>query len=125
MYSRVTQKTPTRIQVLLQLALQQPSTKALRMPPADSCLHYVYILRSIPFPNQTYVGYTTNFRARLAVHNSGQSHHTRKYRPWEIETVVRFKHRDTALAFERYLTSHSGKAFASKRLLLPLASSSR
>jgi predicted GIY-YIG superfamily endonuclease len=79
--------------------------------------HYVYILRSIPFPNQTYIGYSRNFRARLGVHNSGHSHHTRKFGPWSLETVLRFRNRDTALAFERYLKSHSGKAFARKRLL--------
>lgn len=79
--------------------------------------HYVYILRSIRYSTQTYVGYTTHLSNRLAVHNSGQSHHTRKYMPWTIETVIRFNTRTRALAFERYLKSHSGKAFASKRLL--------
>ena len=87
------------------------------MLPPNSPFHYVYVLRSIPFPNQTYIGYTTNFTSRLRVHNSGQSHHTSKYCPWSLETVIRFKSRATALAFERYLKSHSGKAFASKRLL--------
>ena len=87
------------------------------MPPPKAPFHYVYILRSTPFPNQTYIGYTTNFTSRLAVHNSAQSHHTSKYCPWSLEAVIRFKNRDTALAFERYLKSHSGKAFAYKRLL--------
>lgn len=79
--------------------------------------HYVYILRSIPFSTQTYVGYTKNLKSRMAAHNAGQSPHTRKYRPWNAETVIHFSEKFTALAFERYLKSHSGKAFAGKRLL--------
>ena len=85
--------------------------------PSNPKYHYVYILRSIKYPTQTYIGYTTHLTKRLAVHNSGQSHHTSKYMPWSMETVIRFKTRTPALAFERYLKSHSGKAFASKRLV--------
>jgi putative endonuclease len=89
------------------------------MPTVKPTYHYVYILRSISFPNQTYIGYTTDFASRLCVHNSGRSHHTSKYCPWSMETVIRFTKRSIALAFERYLKSHSGKAFANKRLLSP------
>ncbi len=45
------------------------------------------------------------------------SPHTAKFSPWRIEFYCAFKQEDKALAFERYLKSHSGKAFASKRLL--------
>ena len=86
------------------------------MPPPKPLFHYVYILRSIKYPNQTYIGYTTQLHNRLAVHNSGKSHHTSKYMPWTMGTVIRFRSRTPALAFERYLKSHSGKAFANKRL---------
>ena len=79
--------------------------------------HYVYILRSIPYPSQSYVGYTQDLRRRLFRHNSGLTTHTRKYRPWHIETAIAFSGKYNALAFERYLKSHSGKAFASKRLM--------
>lgn len=57
--------------------------------PHKPIYHYVYILRSTKYPTQTYVGYTTNLSNRLAIHNSGQSHHTRKYRPWSLETLCR------------------------------------
>ena len=39
-----------------------------------------------------------------------------KYRPWRIETAISFRSRDKALAFERHLKTHSGRAFATKRL---------
>lgn len=85
--------------------------------PKDPKYHYVYILRSVIYPTQTYIGYTTHLSNRLHIHNSGQSQHTSKYMPWTMETVIRFRSRSPALAFERYLKSHSGKAFASKRLV--------
>ncbi|MEX0332466.1 MAG: GIY-YIG nuclease family protein [Puniceicoccaceae bacterium] len=73
--------------------------------------YYVYILRSIPFPKKTYIGYTTNLSSRLDGHNSGNSKYTRRFRPWEMETVIRFRSKELALAFESYLKSHSGNAF--------------
>ena len=78
---------------------------------------YVYLLRSIPNPDQTYIGFTENLKTRLVAHNHGQSPHTSKYKPWELITYLAFKEKSTALAFEKYLKSHSGYAFANKRLL--------
>lgn len=79
-------------------------------------MHYVYLLRSEAFPDQTYVGYTRDLQNRLKVHNQGCSSHTSKYRPWQLVTYLAFSTKMQALAFEAYLKSHSGKAFASKRL---------
>ena len=79
-------------------------------------MHYVYLLRSIPDPYQTYIGYTEDLKTRLSAHNHGQSPHTSKFKPWEIITYIAFKDKSKALAFEKYLKSHSGKAFANKRL---------
>ena len=79
-------------------------------------MHYVYLLRSAEYPDQTYIGYTTDLRARLATHNSGGSKHTSKFRPWQLATYLAFSTKTQALAFESYLKSHSGKAFAAKRL---------
>jgi predicted GIY-YIG superfamily endonuclease len=77
-------------------------------------LHHVYILVSESHPGKHYTGLTTNLGARLASHNSGQIPHTSKFRPWRIETAVAFHRRSKAIAFERYLKSHSGRAFATK-----------
>jgi predicted GIY-YIG superfamily endonuclease len=54
--------------------------------------------------------------ARLRVHNSGSVTHTSKFRPWKIRTYVAFDDEKRAFAFERYLKSGSGRAFATKRL---------
>ena len=78
-------------------------------------MFYVYLLRSIPNPDQTYIGFTEDLKARLTAHNYDQSPHTAKFKPWTLITYIGFKDQSKALAFEKYLKSHSGKAFASKR----------
>ena len=79
-------------------------------------MFYIYMIRSIPNPEQTYVGFTEDLKARLKAHNNGQSPHTSKFKPWDLITYLTFKDKPKALAFEKYLKSHSGKAFANKRL---------
>ena len=76
--------------------------------------HHVYILVSESHPGEHYTGLTTNLRARLDSHNSGQVPHTSKLKPWRIETTVTFRSRRKARSFEMYLKSHSGRAFAAK-----------
>lgn len=79
-------------------------------------MHYAYLIRSIPNPDQTYIGFTEDLNTRLTTHNHGQSPHTAKFRPWELITYLALKDKPGALQFEKYLKSHSGKAFAKKRL---------
>ena len=54
-------------------------------------MHYVYLLRSVEHPDQTYVGYTTDLRARLATHNAGEARHTSKFIPWRLVTYLAFR----------------------------------
>ena len=77
-------------------------------------MRYVYLLRSIASPDQHYVGMTDDLNQRLAAHNSGSSPHTSKYRPWRMVVAIRFEDDTAAAAFERYLKSGSGRAFAAK-----------
>jgi predicted GIY-YIG superfamily endonuclease len=79
-------------------------------------MFYVYLLRSIEHPEQTYVGFTGDLRQRIADHNLGKSPHTAKFRPWHLETYLAFRIESRAREFERCLKSHSGQAFAKKRL---------
>jgi putative endonuclease len=83
---------------------------------ASYSMHYVYLLRSLADPMQTYVGYSTDLKTRLRTHNAGGSPHMSKYRPWGLVTYLAFIDKFQALEFERYLKSHSGQAFAAKRL---------
>lgn len=78
---------------------------------------YTYIIRSINSPNQEYTGATSDLKQRIADHNRGNSAHTAKFVPWEIKFYASFPDKNKALEFEKYLKSHSGRAFAKKRLL--------
>ncbi|MCH7931790.1 MAG: GIY-YIG nuclease family protein [Proteobacteria bacterium] len=79
-------------------------------------MHYVYLIESIAASGQRYVGLTTDLKHRLRDHNAGKSAHTSKFRPWRRVTYIAFSDRPKAEAFERYLKSGSGHAFANKRL---------
>lgn len=75
---------------------------------------YVYILKSQLDPSKHYTGLTQDLDSRLKSHNAGQVPYTSKYKPWKIDTAITFRTREKAAAFEKYLKSHSGRAFASK-----------
>lgn len=77
---------------------------------------YVYILRSLEHYERYYVGITADLRARLKKHNAREVPHTSKYAPWALKTYVVFNDEKQAFAFEKYLKSASGRAFAKKRL---------
>jgi predicted GIY-YIG superfamily endonuclease len=79
-------------------------------------MHYVYILRSLKFPETFYTGMNRDLKARIEKHNAGEAPHTSKFAPWEIKTYLGFSDAAQALAFEKYLKTGSGRAFAKKRL---------
>jgi predicted GIY-YIG superfamily endonuclease len=79
-------------------------------------MKYVYIFRSLSDPSRYYTGLTEDLRVRVAKHNAGGVSHTSKYVPWDLKTYVAFTDDKQALAFEKYLKSASGRAFAKKRL---------
>ncbi len=80
-------------------------------------MYYVYILRSILRPKETYIGYTTNLRNRLISHNAGKSTHTNKHKPWRVIWYCAFDNKKKAEQFELYLKTASGIAFRNKRLI--------
>ena len=68
-------------------------------------------------PGHFYIGITDDLRARLAKHNAGEVPHTIKIRAMaDQDLYCAFSDEDKALAFEKYLKSASGRAFAKKRL---------
>ena len=79
-------------------------------------MKFVYILQSLSHPDQFYTGLCENVEARLRAHNAGQSPHTAKFKPWKLVSFHYFDRPEAAAAFERYLKSGSGRAFATKRL---------
>ena len=77
---------------------------------------YVYIIRSTISPEQEYIGASADLKQRLADHNAKKSKHTAKFAPWELLWYCAFPDKFKALEFEKYLKSHSGRAFTAKRL---------
>ena len=78
-------------------------------------MKYVYILESLD-SEHFYAGITDDVPARLTKHNAGEVPHTSKCRPWRVKTCVAFSDEKKAVAFEKYLKSGSGRAFAKKHL---------
>jgi putative endonuclease len=76
---------------------------------------YVYILRSISWPEQRYFGITSDLKQRLKYHNTGRCPHTSKFMPWNVETYVAFSDEKKAFEFEKYLKSGSGREFSRRR----------
>ena len=74
----------------------------------------VYILRSDSDPSRHYVGITNNLRARLHWHDNGPSGHTISLRPWSLVVSIEFPSEQKAVAFEKYLKTGSGRAFAKR-----------
>ncbi|MCZ7584707.1 MAG: GIY-YIG nuclease family protein [Deltaproteobacteria bacterium] len=77
---------------------------------------FVYTLQSLNNPDRFYVGLTDDPHRRLDEHNEGTTTHTRKYRPWILTSYHWFADETKARAFESYLKSGSGRAFARKHL---------
>ena len=80
-------------------------------------MHFVYILTSEQDPTKIYIGKTSNLEKRLSEHNRGESHYTKTYAPWKVETYIAFLNEKSAGIFERYLKAGSGFAFLKKHLL--------
>ncbi len=79
-------------------------------------MYYVYLLESVSSPDRHYVGFSTDLRQRLSDHNEGKLPTTAPHSPWRVKTYPGFSSKKQPLAFEKYLKSGSGYAFASKRL---------
>lgn len=77
-------------------------------------MKYVYVLQSLIYPNQRYIGMAEDLEARLRTHNAGGSPHTSTYRPWKVVIHLCFQDDERAVEFEQYLKSGSGRAFAKK-----------
>jgi putative endonuclease len=73
---------------------------------------YVYVLVSGMDETIHYTGVTQDLTIRLKEHNQGTCTHTKKYRPWRIETSIAFRSEAKAKAFEKYLKTGSGREFS-------------
>jgi predicted GIY-YIG superfamily endonuclease len=77
--------------------------------------YYVYILELSN--GKHYVGCTADLKKRIARHNSGNVPSTKSYTPVKLIWSCAFPDRYKAYAFEKYMKSGSGRAFAQKHLI--------
>jgi putative endonuclease len=77
---------------------------------------YTYVIVSAEHPDRYYIGFMENLEDRLNRHNAGAVPSTAPYRPWRYRMFMGFADRQRALDSERYLKTHSGRAFLAKRL---------
>ncbi|MCH9022830.1 MAG: GIY-YIG nuclease family protein [Planctomycetes bacterium] len=77
-------------------------------------MKYVYFLESLTRPGRHYVGITRELNKRLKEHNAGKLSNTKAYKPWKIVVALRFEDKHKAHAFEKYLKTGSGHAFAKR-----------
>jgi len=75
---------------------------------------FVYILRSQRDLSRHYVGLTSDVPTRLSWHNAGQNSSTAANRPWRLLVSLQFPEEQSAVRFEKYLKSGSGRAFAQR-----------
>ncbi|MCP5064903.1 MAG: GIY-YIG nuclease family protein [Ignavibacteriae bacterium] len=73
--------------------------------------YYVYLLKSINYSVQSCFGFTKDLRKRLEKNDECESKYTSKYKPWELQTTESFLDKKKSTDFEKYLKSHSGRAF--------------
>ena len=77
---------------------------------------FVYLIRSEK-DGRPYTGLTCNVSQRLDTHNSGGSRATASHRPWRLVVALEFATERQAIAFEKYLKTGSGRAFAKRHFV--------
>jgi putative endonuclease len=65
--------------------------------------YYVYMLKSTGVKSVTYVGYTKNIKARIALHNSGKGAKFTRGRKWRLIYKEIFKSKREAISREYYI----------------------
>ncbi len=116
------------LDVVYILGIPRPSSFGRRLPAValakeglirtgkGATMKYVYLIRSIKFPEKKYIVITSDLQSRIKDHSFGKSTHTSKFKPWSLAVAIKFEENQKALAFEKYLKSGSGRAFANRHL---------
>ena len=77
--------------------------------------YFAYVLES-KRDKSWYIGFSTNIKDRLQVHNSGKNVSTKSKRPWKIIYFEGYLDKRDALGREKFLKSGSGHTYLKKQL---------
>ena len=75
-------------------------------------MFYVYMLKSKSIKPITYVGYTSNIKKRIDLHNSGKGAKFTRGRKWVLIYKEKFKSKKEAISREYYIKRN--KVFRNK-----------
>ena len=78
-------------------------------------MHYTYVLYRQK-DGKNYIGYTNNLQARLESHQKGLVSSTHYHRPLKLIYYEACCSKNNAIKREKYLKTHYGRMFLSKRL---------
>ena len=77
---------------------------------------YVYVLESIDYKGEIYIGYTIDLKKRLVQHNDGFNISTKRYMPWRLIYYEACCDRMDAERREKYLKTSQGRRLLKRRL---------
>ena len=77
-------------------------------------MEYTYLLKCSD--NTIYTGHTWSIDQRIKRHTTGENTFTKYRLPVELAFYAAFSDKYKAIAFEKYLKSGSGRAFAKRHL---------
>ena len=65
--------------------------------------YYVYMLKSLDKKNITYVGYTSDIKKRITIHNLGKGAKFTRGRRWKLIYKEKFSSKKEAISREYYI----------------------
>jgi putative endonuclease len=77
---------------------------------------YVYVLESLKYNDELYIGFTSDLKKRLVQHNSGLNESTKRYMPWKVIYYEACYDKLDAERRERYLKTSQGRRLLKRRL---------
>ena len=69
-------------------------------------IYYVYMLKSKSIKPVTYVGYTSNLKKRISLHNSGKGAKFTRGRKWVLIYKEKYKSKKEAISREYYIKNN-------------------
>ena len=79
-------------------------------------MFYVYVLQSLPFKDEFYIGFTTDLKNRLKEHNQKQNFSTERYAPWKLIYYEACLNGVDAKRREKYFKASQGRRLLKLRL---------
>ena len=84
-------------------------------------MFYVYVLQSLVYPDQLYVGSTIDLKKRFERHNNGKEISTKRYMPWKLLYYEAYSNENLARTRERRLKHHGNAMKELKKRIMELS----